>query len=149
MTTGPEAGRTAGDADSNPTEPITGGGDAPPSDDPDALRADIERTRDELGDSVEALAAKADVKARAQQKLAAAKGRARHAAQDVSVRAKATAQQAGGTVRQRPGPTAGILAAVAAAVGAVVITRRRRAAKARAAKRRRRRSRGQRCSTSR
>ena len=138
MTTGPEAGRTAaGGADSNPTEPSTAGGGAPPSDDPDAIRADIERTRDELGDSVEALAAKADVKARAQQKLAEAKGRARHAAQDVSVRAKATAQQAGGTVRQRPGPTAGILAAVASAVGAALLVRRRRAAKTQAAKRRR------------
>jgi ElaB/YqjD/DUF883 family membrane-anchored ribosome-binding protein len=147
MTTGSEAGRTAaGGADINPTEAGTAGGGAPepasgsampPSDDPDAIRADIDRTRDELGDSVQALAAKADVKARAQQKLAAAKERARHAAQDASVRAKSTAQQTGDTVRQRPGPAAGIFAAVAAAVGAVLLARRRRAAKTQTAKRRR------------
>jgi hypothetical protein len=44
--------------------------DAPrPSDDPRALREEIERTREQLGATVEALAAKADVKAQAQQKV--------------------------------------------------------------------------------
>jgi ElaB/YqjD/DUF883 family membrane-anchored ribosome-binding protein len=85
-------------------DPITaaGGTPPPPSDDPDAIRADIERTREQLGDSVEAMAAKTDVKARARQRLAAAKDRARQAAQDAGDRAKATAQQTGQTVRQRP-----------------------------------------------
>jgi hypothetical protein len=50
-----------------------GSGSAGP-DNPDALVAEIERTREELGDTVEALAAKADVKARAQQAAAEASG---------------------------------------------------------------------------
>jgi ElaB/YqjD/DUF883 family membrane-anchored ribosome-binding protein len=171
MTTRRPTGATAaGTTDSGITEASTAAAGAPdpataagtppppPSDDPDAIRADIERTREELGDSVEALAAKADVKARAQDKLAEARERARraaqdatkrakervrHAAQDATERAKATAQQAGETVRQRPAPTAGVLAAVAAAVAAVVTTHRWRAAKVRAATRRRRQELGE------
>ncbi|GAA2937008.1 DUF3618 domain-containing protein [Streptomyces enissocaesilis] len=42
--------------------------------DPDELRTQVERTREELGRTVEALAAKADVKAQAQQKAAKVKG---------------------------------------------------------------------------
>jgi uncharacterized protein DUF3618 len=41
---------------------------------PDELMAEIERTRAELGDTVDALAAKADVKARAQQRAAEVSG---------------------------------------------------------------------------
>lgn len=48
------------------------GGDAPGH--PDELMAEIERTRAELGDTVDALAAKADVKARAQQRTAEVSG---------------------------------------------------------------------------
>ena len=43
-------------------------GPATPPTDPDSLRADIAQTRAELGDTVEALAAKVDVKARAKDK---------------------------------------------------------------------------------
>lgn len=50
-----------------------GPGEAAP-DNPDELMAEIERTREELGDTVEALAAKADVKARAQQRAAEVSG---------------------------------------------------------------------------
>ncbi|WP_018656162.1 DUF3618 domain-containing protein [Actinomadura flavalba] len=46
------------------------GGDGPSADE---LRADIERTREDLGDTVEALAAKADVPARAKEKAAQVK----------------------------------------------------------------------------
>ncbi len=42
--------------------------------DPDELRTQVEQTREELGRTVEALAAKADVKAQAQQKAAKVKG---------------------------------------------------------------------------
>jgi len=50
--------------------------DAPrPSDDPQVLREEIERTREQLGATVEALAAKADVKAQAQQKVSELTGR--------------------------------------------------------------------------
>jgi hypothetical protein len=47
--------------------------------DPDALRQEIARTRAELGETVEALAAKADVKARAHETVDAAKARAHDA----------------------------------------------------------------------
>ena len=51
----------------------TGSGDAPPAN-PNELMAEIERTREELGETVEALAAKTDVKARAQQRAAEVSG---------------------------------------------------------------------------
>jgi Protein of unknown function (DUF3618) len=40
---------------------------------PEEIEADIERTREDLGDTVEALAAKTDVKARAKEKFAETK----------------------------------------------------------------------------
>jgi hypothetical protein len=86
----------------------------PPADDPDAIRADIEATRADVGDSVDALAAKADVKARAGDKAAAARRRVRD-----------TAQRANRTVRSRPGPAAGVAAAVVTIVSVMVIRRRR------------------------
>jgi hypothetical protein len=43
---------------------------ARPPEDPAQLRADIERTRHDLGDTVAALAEKTDVKARAKEKVA-------------------------------------------------------------------------------
>jgi Protein of unknown function (DUF3618) len=54
------------------------------------LRQEIERTRDQLGETVEALAAKADVRKRTRDRaaevIAGAKGRARDAARDLSRR---------------------------------------------------------------
>ena len=50
---------------------------APGQDDPNALVEEINRTRAELGDTVEALVAKADVKARAQQRAAEASTQAK------------------------------------------------------------------------
>lgn len=48
-------------------EEPTGASSVP--DDPDQLRQDIERTREQLGETVEALVAKADVKAQAKEKV--------------------------------------------------------------------------------
>jgi hypothetical protein len=62
---------TAGNA--RGTGADTGSGDAPP-DDPQALVEEINRTREELGDTVEALATRADVKARAQQRATEVSG---------------------------------------------------------------------------
>jgi Protein of unknown function (DUF3618) len=109
------------------TDKVTapGGGVPPPSNDPDAIRADIEVTRAQLGDSVEALAAKADVKARVKEKVAEEKERAREVVEAAGEQVKDAAD----AVRRRPAPVAGVLAALAAAVGAVVMFRRRRAAK--------------------
>lgn len=44
---------------------------------PDEIRKDIERTREQLGETVEALAAQTDVKRRAREKAADVKGRAK------------------------------------------------------------------------
>jgi hypothetical protein len=102
------------------------------TEDPAQLRADIERTREDLGDTVAALAEKTDVKARAKEKVAEVRhnvtekrtelmGKARESSPDgansaaVQVRAKAQAN---------PVPTA----AIAALVGGFLlgrITRRR------------------------
>ena len=103
-----------------------------PPDDPQQLRADIERTRQDLGDTVAALAEKTDVKARAKEKVSEVRhnvtekktelmGRARESSPDgansaaVQVRAKA---------QENPVPTA----ALAAFVGGFLfgrITKRR------------------------
>jgi chromosome segregation ATPase len=48
-------------------QPADAGSSVP--DDPEKLRADIEQTREQLGDTVEALVAKADVKAQAKDKV--------------------------------------------------------------------------------
>jgi Protein of unknown function (DUF3618) len=56
-------------------DPGTVTSSAPPPDDPEALEADIRRTREQLGQTVEALTAKVDVKARAQEKAAEVSGR--------------------------------------------------------------------------
>ncbi len=104
MTTRKKNGR------SRAVDEVSGGGvpqaDGPAAavDDPDALRADIEATRSGLGDSVEALAAKADVK----------------------TGAKDAANAAARAVRRRPAPVAVVGVVVVAALGAVVLVRRRR-----------------------
>jgi hypothetical protein len=79
---------TAVGADNGHTEPR----------DPDALRAEIARTRDELGATVEALAAKADVKARAHESVEHAKVRVREGV----AQAKVTAVYAGRELRADP-----------------------------------------------
>lgn len=49
---------------------------APRSGDPDAIRADIERTREDLAGTVDALHAKLDVKSRSKAKIAEVKDQA-------------------------------------------------------------------------
>lgn len=50
--------------------------EAPPANDPDAIRADIERTRENLAETVDALHAKLDVKSQARARVARAKDQA-------------------------------------------------------------------------
>ena len=76
------------------------------------LRQEIAETRSELGDTVEALAAKADVKARAQEKVAEVKAEARD-------RVAALRD----TARQRPAPLV-VTGAAVATVGVLVLRRR-------------------------
>jgi len=100
-----------------PSLPGSPGAQPVPPSDPQEIQADIAATRAELGDTVADLAAKADVKARAQQGVETAKDRTVEAA-----------SQVGETVR-RPGPLAAIGVAALAALAAIGI-RKRRAARA-------------------
>jgi cell division septum initiation protein DivIVA len=88
---------------------------------PDAqqLRAEIARTRAALGETVEALAAKADVKARV-----------RHAADDATARARARAEALAGRTRTRAATVAGRTRTGAAALAGRVRARADHAAAA-------------------
>jgi hypothetical protein len=88
------------------------------AEDPDTLaeaRADVERTREELADTVEALAYKADVKARARDKVDEVKQTATQKVDDV----KQTAEQKVGEIRADPPPKTQLVAA--AAIGLAII----------------------------
>jgi hypothetical protein len=66
--------------------------------DPAEIRRDIEETRAELGDTVEALAAKTDVKTRAKEKVAVAKSNAPSTAREHPVPVAAVGGFAAGFV---------------------------------------------------
>jgi predicted phage gp36 major capsid-like protein len=120
-----------------------------------ALRDEIARTRAELGETVQALAAKADVKARAKEQVEqtkqkvkaqaaeatekvrdaalAASERVRHAAGRAEAGARSAAAEAGDEVqgateqvRRNPIPVAAVLAGVVAVIGVILIVRGRR-----------------------
>lgn len=105
--------------------------------DAEALRAEIRRTRVELGETMELLAAKADVKARLRESAGQARERMRaQAAQTVArVRGQAAqkadlarvqAHETGATVRSNPVPWATVAAGAVAAVVVLLIVRGRR-----------------------
>jgi hypothetical protein len=93
-------------------------------DDPRELRAEIERTRQDLGDTVAALAEKTDVKARARDKVAEVKsnvtgkktelmGRARESSPDGATSAATqVTTQVKTKAQQNPVPTAALAAFV-------------------------------------
>ena len=91
---------------------------------PEAIRADIEETRAELGDTVEALAAKTDVKGRAEDRVEGIKQDARAKAEQVKEKVTSvtpeTARESGGQVvakaRANPLPLAGAAVVVLAFV---------------------------------
>jgi hypothetical protein len=95
---------------------------------PEEIRADIEQTREEVGETVEALAAKSDVKAQAHQRIDEVKANVRARAEEAKAKARSatpqTAQQGGeqvvAKVRSNPTP----LIAGAALVAAFLIGRR-------------------------
>lgn len=80
----------------------------------DELQADIERTRERLGETVSALADKADVKGRVQDKAAETKEAVVQRTHELSTKTKA-----------RPMVPLGVVAGLLAAVGVVVWLRRR------------------------
>ena len=81
----------------------------------DELRADIEHTREQLGESVSALGSKFDVKGRAEDRVAAAKAAVITGAHSVTENA-----------RVYPAVPAALATAAVALVVAVVLVRRRR-----------------------
>ncbi|MGN6871089.1 MAG: DUF3618 domain-containing protein [Solirubrobacteraceae bacterium] len=95
--------------------------------DPEQLREEIEETRRELGDTVEALAAKADVKARVKDKVDATKESAAQKKDELLGKARETspdsvsagASQATRKARENPLP----VAAVGAFVGGFLLGR--------------------------
>ena len=121
---------------------MSAAGSAPP-DDPQALQAEIERTRGQLGDTVEALFAKADVKALARAKAAQTRGRllaavrpARQRVTDQTAKASAlfrettpdpmreAAKRAAQAARKRGVPVA--VAGLAVLTGWLIVRRRHR-----------------------
>jgi ElaB/YqjD/DUF883 family membrane-anchored ribosome-binding protein len=84
--------------------------------DPEQIREEIEETRRELGDTVEALAAKADVKARVREKVEATKESAAHKKDELLGKARESspdsvasgASQATQAARENPLPVAAI-----------------------------------------
>jgi cobalamin biosynthesis Mg chelatase CobN len=78
------AGRPESAADAGTPQPVLpADAEAGPPDDLEELQQQIEQTREQLGETVEQLVAKADIKARAQEKVS-----------ELTVRAKAKASQA-------------------------------------------------------
>jgi ElaB/YqjD/DUF883 family membrane-anchored ribosome-binding protein len=79
---------------------------------PEEIRVEIEQTREELGDTVEALAAKTDVKAQAKERIASLKDTAQTKKDEFASRARETApdsagagaQQITSTVKSKPVP---------------------------------------------
>lgn len=88
--------------------------DAKGSDEPEEIRDDIEQTRDELGETVAALAEKTDVKQQAQAKAEEVKGQATAKARELGEKAKEVApdsasegvQQAQRIAQENPMPMA-------------------------------------------
>jgi ElaB/YqjD/DUF883 family membrane-anchored ribosome-binding protein len=113
-----EAARTASDRPAEEREKRT----------PDELRRDIERTRSELGDTVDALAQKADVKAQVSAKADDVKAQVSTKADDVKaqvstkaddVKAQVStkADELARTAEQRPIPAIGVALAVGFILG--------------------------------
>jgi Protein of unknown function (DUF3618) len=108
-------GRGPVPTDTTPTQPV-------PTE-PAELERDIEQTRERLGETVEALAAKTDVKARAKEKASEISSQMRAKGAAVSGRVKntgaVTARQATTAVRSNAVPVAAAAAAVAAVLFAI------------------------------
>jgi len=109
------------------------GSDTEEKPDIEELQANIEQTRQELGETVDALTAKLDVKSRARARVNDTKLRARDQLTEVQARAKDLTMQARSkatTDEGRPAPAvlagaAGVLVSVLVATGLVMWRKRR------------------------
>jgi hypothetical protein len=102
----------------------------PAATDPEQLRHDIEETRNALADTVEALAFKADIKARSQDRARELQAQLTEKARDVRAQVPHTAEEArgqarqlGGALRDRPGVAVTVVLAV---LGLLIVRGRRR-----------------------
>lgn len=102
-----------------------GGGDGKGRGDVEALRAEIRRTRAELSETAQALAARADVKTRLRDSAARSGRRLRQRVGRAAGGVAAPMRGAGSTVRRRPVPWAVLSAGAVAAVVVLVLIRRR------------------------
>lgn len=92
----------------------------------DDIQADIEHTRKELGETVEALSAKLDVKERTKQKAVDTKDRIAEKTHETKDRVvEATQRMRSGSSAKPVVPVAAIAVAAAVIVGVVIWTRRR------------------------
>jgi ElaB/YqjD/DUF883 family membrane-anchored ribosome-binding protein len=92
----------------------------------DALRDEIRQTRAELGETVQALAAKADVKARMRESAAQTAAQVRESAGQAVERARHSLSDAGQSARSRPAPWLAAAGGAAVLVVLLVIRSRRR-----------------------
>ena len=83
--------------------------------DPDQLRGEIAEARDELGETVEALAAKTDVKAQARETI-----------DEQKARAQSKIDEATKQVKEKPAPVAGAAGGVVVLLLLIVFLKRRR-----------------------
>lgn len=93
----------------------------------DALQADIEATREQLGETVDSLAAKLDVKGRTRARLQTSKQQATDTLLTVRDQAKDRATDENGEVHREVLIGAGVLAAATVALVVVFAVRRRNA----------------------
>ncbi len=89
---------------------------------PQEIKADIEATREDLGDTVEALAEKTDVKAQAKKKATETKEQAQAKVDQATSSAKSTASELPDRIKSNPVPFA---AAAVGVLAAVWVLRRR------------------------
>ena len=91
-----------------------------------AILDDIDRTREQLGETIEALAAKADVQAQAKRKAAEAQAQARQRATEVAGTARRQASRAVAAAGGRPQRVAVAVAAGAALLAGLLVIRKLR-----------------------
>jgi ElaB/YqjD/DUF883 family membrane-anchored ribosome-binding protein len=131
--TAPHDTRTNGTAGSTGSDGSDRGAGTEEKPDLEELQANIEQTRQELGDTVEALTAKLDVKSRAKARVNDTKLRAKGQLSDVQARAKGLTTQARNkatTDEGKPAPAVlagagAVLASLLLATGLVVWRKRR------------------------
>ena len=93
---------------------------------PEALRAEIRQTRADLGETMQALAAKADVKARLKGSAAQTRNRVRERAGDTAASVRTSVHDAGSVALRGPASWAAVAAGALAIAIVVLVVRGRR-----------------------